>query len=125
MAQAAERLATKRECSERSGGALRLQWHCYLVSKLVHGANLAERIKRRLPTLDETLRVVTSIAKALSYVHDAKSVDAARRASDRFCYNCALYAGDADDEWAGCSVFPGKAVAGAGWCGAWAPKQDS
>ena len=65
------------------------------------------------------------IAKALSYVHDAKSVDAARRASDRFCYNCALYAGDADDEWAGCSVFPGKAVAGAGWCGAWAPKQDS
>lgn len=61
-------------------------------------------------------------AKALNYVHDAKTADAATRASDRYCYNCVLFQGDPDDEWAGCGVFPGKAVAGQGWCSAWAPK---
>jgi len=63
------------------------------------------------------------MAKALNYVHDAKTVDAARRPSDRYCNNCALYAGDADESWAKCSIFPGKVVAGQGWCSAWAPKQ--
>jgi hypothetical protein len=65
------------------------------------------------------------MAKALNYVHDAKTVDTARRASDRFCYNCALFAGSQDDEWAECSIFPGKNVAGKGWCSAWAPKPDN
>lgn len=65
------------------------------------------------------------IATALNYVHDARTVDAAKRLSDRFCHNCALYAGTRDDEWAKCSVFPGKLVAGEGWCSVWAPKQDS
>ena len=64
------------------------------------------------------------MAKALNYVHDAKTVDAAKRFSDRYCNNCALYAGDADDKWAKCSIFPGKLVAGEGWCSAWAPKQS-
>ncbi len=64
-----------------------------------------------------------SMAKALNYVHDARTVDAAKRFSDRYCNNCALYAGNADDEWAKCSIFPGKVVAGQGWCSAWAPKQ--
>ena len=63
------------------------------------------------------------MAKALNYVHDAGTVDAAKRFSDRFCNNCALYAGSVEDEWAGCSIFPGKNVAGRGWCTAWAPKQ--
>lgn len=63
------------------------------------------------------------MATALSYVHDAKSVDAAKRFSDRYCNNCALYSGSSDDEWAKCGIFPGKVVAGRGWCSAWAPKQ--
>lgn len=66
-----------------------------------------------------------AMAKALNYVHDARTVDAAKRFSDRFCNNCALYAGGADEEWAKCSIFPGKLVAGEGWCSAWVPKQDS
>lgn len=66
-----------------------------------------------------------AMAKALNYVHDARSVDAAKRVSDRFCNNCALYDGGADDEWAKCSIFPGKLVAGEGWCSAWAPKQNT
>ncbi len=64
-----------------------------------------------------------AMAKALNYKHDAQTVDAAMRASDHYCYNCALFAGAEDDAWAGCSIFPGKAVAGRGWCSAWAPKQ--
>lgn len=64
-------------------------------------------------------------AKALNYVHDAKTVDAAKRLSDRFCNNCALFAGESDDEWAGCSIFPGKAVANQGWCSVWAAKPKS
>lgn len=64
-------------------------------------------------------------AKALNYVHDAKSADAGKRLSDQFCNNCALFAGEVDDEWAGCSIFPGKAVAGQGWCSVWAAKPTS
>ncbi len=64
-------------------------------------------------------------AKALSYVHDARTADSAKRFSDQLCNNCALFAGEADDEWAGCSIFPGKVVAGRGWCSVWALKQTS
>lgn len=62
------------------------------------------------------------MAKALNYVHDARTVDAAKRFSNRFCNNCVLFAGSEDAEWGGCSIFPGKQVAGAGWCSAWAPR---
>ena len=62
------------------------------------------------------------MAKALNYVHDARTVDAAKRFSDRYCNNCVLFDGDVEAEWAGCSIFPGKVVAGGGWCSAWAPK---
>lgn len=71
-----------------------------------------------LPRVDES----DPTAKALNYVHDAGTVDAAKRPSDRYCNNCALYNGSADDEWAKCSIFPGKLVAGRGWCSVWAPK---
>ncbi|MGB5625684.1 MAG: high-potential iron-sulfur protein [Woeseiaceae bacterium] len=64
-------------------------------------------------------------AKSLNYTHDAKTVDAAKRLSDQYCNNCALFAGDSDDEWAGCGIFPGKAVSGQGWCSVWAAKQTS
>lgn len=70
----------------------------------------------------ERLDEGSDMASALNYKHDAQTVDAAMRASDRYCYNCALFAGSRDDAWAGCSIFPGKAVAGRGWCSAWSPK---
>ena len=62
------------------------------------------------------------MAKALEYVHDAGDADTAKRVSGSYCNNCALYTGSADDEWAGCNIFPGKAVAGKGWCNVWAKK---
>lgn len=63
-------------------------------------------------------------AKALGYVEDASTVDAAqwpRMQEGQHCANCALYQGG-DPDWGGCGIFPGKQVAGAGWCNAWAPK---
>jgi hypothetical protein len=77
------------------------------------------RAESSLTRLDES----DPTAKALNYAHDAKTVDAAKRPSSQFCSNCALFAGEADDEWAGCSIFPGKAVSSQGWCSVWAPKQ--
>lgn len=64
-------------------------------------------------------------AKALAYTHDASTVDAGtqpRYQAGQLCRNCALYQGDEGDEWAGCSIFPGKLVNGAGWCSVYAPK---
>lgn len=63
-----------------------------------------------------------AMARALNYVYDAQSVDAAKRSSTQYCNNCALFAGEADDEWAGCGIFPGKLVANRGWCSAWAAR---
>ena len=81
------------------------------------GMTAASAQEAALPKVNEE----DPMAKALNYVHDAKTVDAAKRPSDRLCNNCALYQGAVDDEWGGCSIFPGKAVAGRGWCSAWAP----
>lgn len=55
-------------------------------------------------------------AKALNYVADASKASA--RKGDSNCGNCNLYQGG-DAEFGGCSIFPGKAVAKAGWCSAW------
>jgi len=64
-------------------------------------------------------------AAALGYVADAKTVDAKkypRYAAGQVCSNCALYTGKSDDKTGPCSIFPGKHVAGPGWCSAWAKK---
>lgn len=69
------------------------------------------------------------LAQALGYKPDALTVDTARfpkRAGDagatQFCHNCALYAGEADAEFAPCSIFQNRLVAGKGWCNAWVVK---
>ena len=63
-------------------------------------------------------------AKALAYVEDATSIDRAKQPRyqpGQACANCALYQNRDGAEWAGCSIFPGKLVAGAGWCSVYAP----
>jgi hypothetical protein len=69
------------------------------------------------------------LAQAMGYVTDAATVDTAKfpkRAGEagakQFCYNCALYAGEADAETAPCSIFQNRLVRGAGWCNAWVAK---
>jgi len=64
-------------------------------------------------------------AAALGYVADAKRVDTKKYpkfAVGQNCTNCALYQGKATDKAAGCPLFAGRQVAGAGWCSAWAKK---
>lgn len=64
-------------------------------------------------------------AKSLSYVEDATTInseDQPRYKAGQACSNCALYQGKASDEWAGCSIFPGRLVRGTGWCSVYAPK---
>ena len=51
-------------------------------------------------------------AKALSYTHQSPK-------PENLCTNCQLYTGSADADWGPCAIFPGKQVAGAGWCSAW------
>ena len=88
----------------------------------VFGVSVTDSRAGDLQKLDES----DPSAVALKYVHDASTVPASLRPqTDRHCYNCALYAGSKDDEWAGCSIFPGKSVAGNGWCSVWAQKQES
>jgi hypothetical protein len=65
------------------------------------------------------------MAAAMKYTNDASTVDPATRANpaaDQTCANCALIQGNDGDEWRPCQIFPGKAVAAAGWCSVWAPK---
>lgn len=65
------------------------------------------------------------MAKAMRYTHDASTVDPASRgnpAAEQNCANCALIQGNDGDEWRPCQIFPGKVVAAAGWCAAWAPQ---
>lgn len=65
------------------------------------------------------------MAQAMKYTNDASTVDAAARtnpAADQNCANCALIQGTDGDAWRPCQIFPGKAVAAAGWCSVWAPK---
>ena len=65
------------------------------------------------------------MAKAMKYTEDASSVDPAARnnpAPEQNCANCALVQGNDGDAWRPCQIFPGKAVAAAGWCSVWAPK---
>jgi anaerobic selenocysteine-containing dehydrogenase len=69
------------------------------------------------------------LAQAMGYVLDAAKADTTKfpkrgteAGAKQFCYNCALYAGEADAEFAPCSIFQNRQVAGAGWCNAWVAK---
>lgn len=74
----------------------------------------------RLQAADSRVSEDDPTAQALKYVHDAeKSV---RPSADQFCNNCRYFRGAQTDEWAPCDLFPGKQVAGAGWCNVWAKK---
>ena len=55
-------------------------------------------------------------AIALKYVADAKKAVGAKPGSN--CANCSLFVAASK----GCNIFPGFAVAPAGWCSAWAKK---
>lgn len=64
------------------------------------------------------------MAKALGYKEDTAAVDATKHTNhkaEQNCLGCVLYQGN-DPDWGGCGAFPGKKVAGNGWCVAFSPK---
>ena len=106
-----DRTATRRGFLKSVGGATALS---------AIGITVIEAEASDLPQVEEN----DPTAVALKYAHDASTIaDADRPQKDRYCFNCSLYAGSEDDEWAACSIFPGKSVAGRGWCAVWAQKQ--
>lgn len=92
----------------------------FLMTLAASGAALATGAQAQA-LLDEK----NAQAVALGYVADAKRVDIKKYPKfvvGQNCTNCALYQGKASDKAAGCPLFAGKQVAGAGWCSAWAKK---
>lgn len=80
--------------------------------------------KKKLPLLAES----DPQAKALGYHHDASKVDTKKWAKKggadgktQHCGNCMLFNSGkvTSDKEGPCSLFPGKAVANAGWCNSW------
>ena len=64
-------------------------------------------------------------AQALGYKHDASKVDKAKfktYQAGQTCANCQQFQGKPKEEWAGCTIFPGKQVHEKGWCSAWVKK---
>ncbi|MFW2357171.1 MAG: high-potential iron-sulfur protein [Hydrogenophaga sp.] len=64
-------------------------------------------------------------AAALGYVADSTKVDAKKfpkHAAAQMCSNCQVYAGKPADPAGPCAIFPGKLVAGKGWCSAYVKK---
>lgn len=64
-------------------------------------------------------------AKALGYIADAKKIDKTKfpkYAAGQLCSNCNFYKAAATEKAGPCTLFPGKLVAGPGWCNAWAKK---
>lgn len=63
-------------------------------------------------------------AIALGYKEDTKTIDKAKfpkYAEGQLCSNCQLYASKTADAGT-CTIFPGKLVAGPGWCNAYIKK---
>jgi hypothetical protein len=63
-------------------------------------------------------------AIALGYKENTKTIDKAKFpkfAEGQLCSNCQLYASKSADAGT-CTIFPGKLVAGPGWCNAYIKK---
>jgi hypothetical protein len=70
----------------------------------------------------EPLDPTSPPAKAFAFVTDAAEVDTAAHRTftpGQRCANCSQYSGAPTDASAGCAIFGGKLVPGAGWCKVW------
>ncbi len=78
---------------------------------------------------DDKVDESEALAQAMGYVEDASTTDTVKfpkrgteAGAQQFCNNCALFAGEADADFAPCSIFQNRLVAGAGWCNVWVAK---
>lgn len=82
-------------------------------------ANLAWAQDLPVLSLDDPM------AKALGYVEDTSTVDAAKypkHAADQKCSNCQFIQGEDGADVRPCNLFPGKGVKAEGWCVSWVKK---
>lgn len=93
------------------------------------GAIVLGAIPITLLAQDDKVSPDEPLAQAMGYVEVAADTDtekfpkrAGDSGGDQYCYNCALFAGTEEDEWAACSIFQNRLVAGGGWCNAWVAK---
>src|SRR5262249_10453141 len=64
-------------------------------------------------------------AQALGYKADATKVDKEKFKNYKpgeTCSNCQQFQGKGKEEWAACTIFPGKQVHAKGWCTAYVKK---
>ena len=88
------------------------------VAALQLGVIVRSAVASDLPRVDTE----GATAKALSYTHDATTVDAdLRMGATRICATCRFYPNESD-VWGPCALFAGKAVAARGWCNGWVAK---
>ena len=89
---------------------------------LMNLVGMAAANAEELPHVDEAS---DPTAIALKYKHDAAAADRAGAArpglppEEQTCANCQFQVPIAEGEWVPCQLFPGKAVAAAGWCASW------
>jgi hypothetical protein len=65
------------------------------------------------------------MAKALGYVEDTTTVDAAKypkHTAEQNCANCQFIQGEEGADARPCTLFPGKSVKATGWCVSWVKK---
>jgi hypothetical protein len=77
--------------------------------------------EQTLPHMDEN----ESLARAMSYVHDARKIDSNKipqYKAGSTCSNCVQLKGQEGEEWRPCVLFTGKLVNANGWCKVWQPK---
>jgi hypothetical protein len=77
--------------------------------------------EQTLPHMDEN----ESLARAMSYVHDASKIDPNKipqYKAGSTCANCVQLKGQDGEEWRPCVLFTGKLVNSHGWCKVWQPK---
>lgn len=88
---------------------------------LLRSGHLPAQAGNSLPHVTEA----DPTAKALGYVDNAANVDRGKFPAFKpgaHCATCNFFQGKAGDAYAPCQIFPGKSVAGAGWCASHNPK---
>jgi hypothetical protein len=71
------------------------------------------------------LTIADPSAKALGYVDNTNTVDAASNPThtpSQHCSDCLQFQGKPGAARGGCSIYPGKSVSATGWCRAWVAK---
>ena len=92
-----------------------------LASAGLAGASIATALLSNAAAAAEMVSEADPTAVALGYVADA-SKSAKRKDAAANCANCQFFSGAAGAADGPCALFPGKAVAAAGWCNSWTKK---